>query len=102
MEAYESGKIRGKKIGTIRRLLDRRLRSKRGVKDRGLGRRSYAKRLTADDLLRVYQREADKPRLLARQEDFTQARLLFMDEAMQDLLADQGFTSPLLAEGPFT
>src|SRR3546814_5407474 len=44
MEAYESGKIRGKKIGTIRRLLDRRLRSKRGVKDRGLGRRSYAKR----------------------------------------------------------
>src|SRR3546814_5221738 len=63
MEAYESGKIRGKKIGTIRRLLDRRLRSKRGVKDRGLGRRSYAKRLTADDLLRVYQREADKQRL---------------------------------------
>src|SRR3546814_7784481 len=30
MEAYESGKIRGKKIGTIRRLLDRRIRSKKG------------------------------------------------------------------------
>lgn len=99
VEAYESGKIRGKKIGAIRRLLDRRLRSRRGVKDRGLGRRSYAKRLTADDLLRVYQREADKQRLLARKADFTQARLLFLVEAMKDLLADEGFTTLLRAEG---
>src|SRR3546814_11289538 len=83
-------------------LLDRRLRSKRGVKDRGLGRRSYAKRLTADDLLRVYQREADKQRLLARKADFTQARLLFIVEAMKDLLADEGFTTLLPAEGLVT
>src|SRR3546814_14801253 len=89
-------------LGTIRRLLDRRLRSKRGVKDRGLGRRSYAKRLTADDLLRVYQREADKQRLLARKADFTQARLLFIVEAMKDLLADEGFTTLLRAEGLVT
>src|SRR3546814_227097 len=100
MEAYESGKIRGKKIGTIRRLLDRRLRSKKGVKDKGLGRHSYAKRLTADDLLRVYQREADKQRLLARKADFTQARLLFIVEAMTDLLADKGLTTLLRAQGP--
>jgi ParB family chromosome partitioning protein len=99
MEAYESGKIRGKKLGAIRRLLDRRLRSKKGVKDKGLGRHSYAKRPTADDLLRVYQREADKQRLLARKADFTQARLLFVVEAMKDLLADEGFTMLLRAEG---
>jgi ParB family chromosome partitioning protein len=99
MEAYESGKIRGKKLGAIRRLLDRRLRSKKGVKDKGLGRHSYAKRPTADDLLRVYQREADKQRLLARKADFTQARLLFIVEATKDLLADEGFTTLLRAEG---
>ena len=99
MEAYESGKIRGKKLGAIRRLLDRRLRSKKGVKDKGLGRHSYTKRPTADDLLRVYQREADKQRLLARKADFTQARLLFVVEAMKDLLADEGFTTLLRAEG---
>lgn len=99
MEAYESGKIRGKKLAAVRRLLDRRLRNKKGRKDRGLGRRSYTKRLTADDLLRVYQREADKQRLLARKADFTQARLLFIVEAMKDLLADEGFTTLLRAEG---
>lgn len=55
MEAYESGKIRGKKIAALRRLLDLRLKKKKGLKDKGLGQRSYTKRLTADDLLRVYQ-----------------------------------------------
>jgi ParB family chromosome partitioning protein len=99
MEGYESGKIRGKKLAAIRRLLDQRLRKKKGVKDKGLGRRSQSKRLTADDLLRVYQREADKQRLLARKADFTQARLLFIVEAMKDLLADEGFTMLLRAEG---
>lgn len=99
MEAYESGKIRGKKLSAIRRLLDQRLRKRKGAKDRGLGRRSPSKRLTADDLLRVYQREAGKQRLLSRKADFAQARLLFIVEAMKDLLADEGFTTLLRAEG---
>ena len=99
MEAYESGKIRGKKIAAIRRLLDQRLRKKKGTKDQGLGRRSHSKRLTADEIMRVYQREADRQRLLARKADFTQARLLFVVEAMKDLLADEGFTTLLRAEG---
>jgi len=99
MEAYESGKIRGKKLAAVRRLLDLRLRNKKGAKDQSLGRRSHTKRLTADDLLRVYQREADKQRLLARKADFTHARLLFVVEAMKDLLADESFTTLLRAEG---
>lgn len=99
IEAFESGKIRGKKLGAIRRLLDVRLKKKKGAKDRGLGRSSSAKRPTADDLLRVYQREADRQRLLARKADFAQARLLFIVEALKDLLADERFTTLLRAEG---
>ncbi len=99
MEAYESGKIKGKKIGAVRRLLDLRLRQRRGLKNLKLGRKSESKRLSADDLLRVYQREADKQRLLARKADFTQARLLFIVEAMKDLLSNEGFTTLLRAEG---
>jgi ParB family chromosome partitioning protein len=99
MEAYESGKIRGKKLVAVRRLLDLRLRKRKGGPDRGLGRKCESRRPTADDLLRVYQREADRQRLLARKADFTQARLLFIVEAMKDLLADEGFTTLLKAEG---
>lgn len=98
MEAYESGKIRGKKLSAIRRLLDQRLRKRKGPQDRRPSRLSPSKRLTADDLLRVYQREADKQRLLARKADFAQARLLFIVEAMKDILADESFTTLLRAE----
>jgi ParB family chromosome partitioning protein len=47
----------------------------------------------------VYQREADKQRLLARKADFAQARLLFIVEALKDLLSDETFTTLLRAEG---
>jgi len=66
MEAYESGKIRGKKLAAIRRLLDQRLRKRKGAKDRGLGRRTQSKRLTADDLLRVYQRECPSGKFMSK------------------------------------
>jgi ParB family chromosome partitioning protein len=48
---------------------------------------------------RIYQREADKQRLLARKADFAQARLLFIVEAIKDILADEGFVTLLKAEG---
>lgn len=99
MDAYDSGKIKGKKIAAIRRLLDLRLGKKRATKDRGLGRKGASRRPSADELLRIYQREADKQRLLARKAEFAQARLLFIIEAMKDLLADEGFVTLLKAEG---
>ena len=99
MEAYETGKIKGKKIAAIRRLLDLRLRQKKAINETRLGRKSGSRRPNADDLLRVYQREADKQRLLARKADFAQARLLFIVEAMKDLLADESFATILRSEG---
>ncbi|KAA5604272.1 ParB/RepB/Spo0J family partition protein [Roseospira marina] len=99
MEAYETGKIKGKKIAAIRRLLDLRDRQRRGLKNLKLGRKASSRRLTAEDLLRVYQREAEKHRLLAKKADYTQARLLFIVEAMKDLHLDEGYTTLLRAEG---
>lgn len=99
MEAYESGKIKGKKIASIRRLLDLRLRQRRGIKGLKLGRKSQSRRPSADELLRVLQCEADKQRLLARKAEFTQARLLFIVEALRDLLTEEGFSTLLRAEG---
>jgi ParB family transcriptional regulator, chromosome partitioning protein len=99
IDAYESGKIRGKKLGAIRRILDQRLRQRKGIVDAGLGRRQTSKRPTADELLRVYQREADKQRIMARKADLAQARLLFIVEALKDLLGDESFTTLLRAEG---
>lgn len=99
IDAYESREITGKKISAIRRLLDRRAARQKRVKDAGLGQKNPSRRPSADELLRVYQREAEKQRLLARKAEFAQARLLFIVEAMKDLLADEGFATLLRAEG---
>ena len=98
MDAYQSGKIKGKKLTTIRRLLDRRLKNAT-LPDSAVGRRSAARRMSISDTLRLYQREAEKQRLLVKKSDFVQAKLLFVVEALKDLLADEGFMTLLRAEG---
>lgn len=98
MEAYESGKIKGKKVSAIRRLLDRRAGRHKRIKDSGLGQKNSSRRPSAEELLRVYQREAEKQRLLARKAEFAQSRLLFIVEAVKDLLADEGFAALLQSE----
>ena len=100
LEAYETGKLKGKKLASVRRLLDRRLRSRnKGIHSGRSASRGGNRRITANDLLQVYQREAEKQRLLVKKSDFTQTRLLFVVEAIKDLLSDEGFTTLLRAEG---
>jgi ParB family chromosome partitioning protein len=55
--------------------------------------------MTAADMIRVYQREAEKQRLLVKKSDYAQAKLLFLVEALKELLADDGFMTLLRAEG---
>lgn len=100
LDAYETGKLRGKKLASMRRLLEMRLQSQRkgGLPEGRLGRKGSSKRMTAADLLQVYQREAEKQRLLVKKSDFTQTRLLFVVEALKDLLADDSFINLLRAE----
>lgn len=98
MDAYAAGKLKGKKLTSIRRMLDQRLRRNK-VSDGGFGRRNAPRRITAADLMRIYQREAEKQRLLVKNSDFTQTKLLFIVEALKDLLAEEGFTTLLRAEG---
>lgn len=101
LDAYETGKLRGKKLAAVRRMLDMRMRSQRkgGLPAGRLGRKTSSRRMTAADLMQVYQREAKKQRLLVKKSDFTQTRLLFIVEALKDLLANDGFINLLRAEG---
>ena len=64
----------------------------------GLGLKNPARKFTAADLMRLYQRESEKQRLLVKKSDFAQAKLLFVVEALKDLLSDEGFRTLLRAE----
>jgi ParB family chromosome partitioning protein len=98
MDAYQEGKIKGKKLAAIRKLLDQREKRNSKVRDNGFVRRGVPRKITPAELLRVYQREADKQRLLVKKSDFVQSKLLFVVEALKDLLADESFSALLKRE----
>lgn len=100
LDAYEAGQLRGKKLAAVRRLLDVRMRAQgKEIPQSRFGRKGSGRRMTAHDLMLVYQREAEKQRLLVKKSDFTQTRLLFIVEAMKDLIAEESFLNLLRAEG---
>ena len=98
MDGYAAGKIKGKKLAVVRRMLDQRMKRSKMTRDNGLGIKNPPRKITTTDLMRLYQREAEKQRLLVKKSDCAQAKILFIVEALKDLLSDEGFTTLLRAE----
>ncbi len=96
-EAYEQGLLPGDQALAIRRIVDERNllgKTPREVKlDRG------GKRPTATTLVRAYQKEVNRQKLLVRKATLTQSRLAFVASAMGRLLAEDHFVALLRAEG---
>ncbi len=101
-EAYAQGRIKGRNVAAIRRLLDSRSRRRKTISDGGFGRTHVRKPLTADDLMRLYQRDAEKHRSLVRKAEFAEDNLLIVVQAFKGLLADENFVNLLRAEGLMT
>lgn len=98
MDAYQGGKIKGKKLAAIRRVLDQRERRHRKMPNSGFGAVRGSRRITPVDLMKVYQREAEKQRILVKKSDFAQRKLLFIVEALKDLLSEASFIEVLQIE----
>ncbi len=100
-EAYEGKQLRGKRLMLAKRLLDtRKRRGKTFRENRGGGPRNRREAgISAQDVLKVYQREVDRKRLLARKAEMIGNRLLFVTEALRSLFKDENFNNLLRAEG---
>jgi len=95
-EAYEKGLLRGKKLLTAKRVVERRRRQGKAL-DSAKSKEGRT-RISSNTLVRVYKKEADRQRLMIKKAEITQNRLLFIVEAMRTLLADENFTTLLRAE----
>jgi ParB family transcriptional regulator, chromosome partitioning protein len=95
-DAYESGKLRGRQLLQARRVIERRQTLGRSVR-RGtpLKRRD----VTTSSLVRTYQKEVERQRLMVKKAEFAQQRLMFVVGALRQLLADENFANLLRAEG---
>ncbi len=97
-DAYTQGKLKGKKLTVLRRLLEQRSARGKGERKAFEGKRA-SRKLSAADMQRVYEKEVKKQQLLARKAEFTQGRLLFVVEALRELLAVKPFVELMRAEG---
>ncbi len=95
-DAYESGKLRGKHLREARRVIERRHALGRSVA-RGTPRKPVD--VTQSSLVRTYQKEVERQRLMVKKAEFAQQRLLFVVGALRELLADENFINLLRAEG---
>jgi ParB family chromosome partitioning protein len=94
-EAYQQG-FRGKKLSTLRRLLELRTKKEKLVRDNPLGGgRGKKKSLTTADLRRLFEKEAERRRLMVKKASFTHDRLIFATQAFKDLFAAPDFVRVL-------
>jgi ParB family transcriptional regulator, chromosome partitioning protein len=95
-QAYEVGSLRGKQLLEARRVLERRMAFGRSLER---NRSRVRNDVTPSNLVRTYQREVERQRLLVKKAEFTQQRLLFVVGALRELYCDENFTNLLRAEG---
>nr|WP_315472842.1 ParB/RepB/Spo0J family partition protein [uncultured Undibacterium sp.] len=95
-EAYESGQLRGKQLFEAKRIIENRY-----ALGRTLGCNMPRKRtdVTTSSLVRSYQKEVDRQKLMVKKAEVTQHRLLFVTNALRQLFLDENFSNLLRAEG---
>jgi ParB family chromosome partitioning protein len=95
-EAYEDKTLRGRKLLTVRRIIE--LRKANGKNSTQGVRRRHEPLASAGALVRVYRQEADRQKLLVKRSQLTENRLLFIVSALKKLFGDENFVTLLRAE----
>ncbi|MCV9910384.1 ParB N-terminal domain-containing protein [Brucella sp. HL-2] len=100
MEAYAQNKLRGKKLLAVRRILEMRSKRGGGLPDQAFGRYDGPRRpLTSEAMVRTYQQEAERQKVLIKKAEVTQGKLMFVTEALKSLMTEQAFLNLLQTEG---
>lgn len=99
MDAYTQKKLRGRKLTLVRRLIQQREARGPQLRSNPLGRKGPKRALTSEGLVRAYQQEASRQKLLIKKAELTQSRLMFVREAFRTLCTDDHFLTLLRAEG---
>jgi len=97
--AYEEKSIRGNQVLAIRQIIERRNNSGKGLRERGSRSRSGGRLVTSESLIRAYQKETERQKLLVKRATLARSRLSFVSTALRRLLADDHFVALLRAEG---
>ena len=95
-EAYETGQLRGSQLLQARKIIERRRTLGRSVA-RNAPRKGT--NVTSASLIRTYQEEVDRQKRMVKKAELVHHKLLFVTEALRQLLTDEDFGNLLRAEG---
>lgn len=96
-EAYEKNDLRGKSLLRARRLIE--CRRSRGKKSHSSNRKTAEKPITSNELLRTFQRETIKQKMIIQKAKLCETRLIFAVSCLKQLFGDENFVNLLRAEG---
>jgi ParB family transcriptional regulator, chromosome partitioning protein len=95
-ESYESGVLRGPQLMDAKRLIERRQFLGRTIA-RGSPRRKVE--VSSSSLVRAYQKEVDRQRMMVRKSALAQQRLFFILGALRKMFMDENLVNILRLEG---
>ncbi|HEX2523526.1 MAG TPA: recombinase family protein, partial [Terriglobia bacterium] len=93
-QAYEQNLLRGKRLVAAKRLLVQRRQKGKGLSDKRLHTNQY----NLSELLKTYEEDTERKRLLVRKAEITGECLTFIVEAFRQLRQDHAFMALLKAE----
>lgn len=95
-EAYERNDLRGKSLLRARRLIESR--RTRGKKPRGAARKTPTTQVSTEELLKTFQNETLKQKMIVQKAKIWETKLLFAVSALKQLFQDDHFVTLLRAE----
>jgi len=99
-QAYEKNLLRGHKLIAAKRIIEQRQRRGKGLRINGkMNGKRRERPLSSNALIRAYQEDVDRKRILIRKAEATRNRLIFVTEALRKLLIDENCVTLLRAEG---
>ena len=94
--AYEDKVLRGGRLMAAKRLVEARLQHGKG---RASSDEKSRKSLSVETLLKTYQNDVERKKILLRKSTATQSEMLFLTQSLWTLLSDENFITLLRAEG---
>jgi ParB family chromosome partitioning protein len=100
-EAYENKQLRGNRLLMAKKLLETRKQRGKSLKNnhRGGKNKNPVPAISSQDVLKIYQKEVDRKKLITRKADVVNNRMLFIVEALRNLMVEENFVTLLKAEG---
>lgn len=97
-QAYEEKALPGNQVLAIRQIIEQRNTSGKSLHNRHRTQRSRGA-VSSDSLIRAYQKETERQKLLVKRAGLAQSRVMFICSALRRLLGDEHFVALMRAEG---